>query len=402
MAERLKGSVEEISPGRWRLRVTTGYNKKGNPIRESDVVDAKNRRKAEQALEDFIEELEEHGYKNIRNITLKAFFEDTWIKDAKTLLDSDAAYQGYKSIMEKRFIPEIGDEKLREIRPFQIRKIIDGATYLKDKDKPVSRKTKQRFLNVIAHVLNLAKKEYTLIDSNPAANIEFTRRTGEKKHVYPPYNLKEINQLFKVLKTSTAPLKDRVMIYTAIITGARLGEITALQESDFDHEEKMVWFHQRIVSQLDDEGIQHWVRKDGLKNADEKTMAVPEDYLKMVRQLCEENARIRKKLKVNPDRLYLFNDERTGSHCVPQSLRRQWTRFIQAEGLRYIRFHDLRHTSASYLVAKNTVPTKVIQERLGHASYKTTMDMYVTALDESDRDAADTFGDAISSVDVIE
>lgn len=40
-----------------------------------------------------------------------------------------------------------------------------------------------------------------------------------------------------------------------------------------------------------------------------------------------------------------------------------------------LRFHDLRHTCASLLIAEN-VPAKAIQEHLGHSSYAITMDRY--------------------------
>ena len=41
----------------------------------------------------------------------------------------------------------------------------------------------------------------------------------------------------------------------------------------------------------------------------------------------------------------------------------------------HIRFHDLRHSCASMLVAKK-VPIKTIQEWLGHSSYRTTANIY--------------------------
>ena len=50
--------------------------------------------------------------------------------------------------------------------------------------------------------------------------------------------------------------------------------------------------------------------------------------------------------------------------------------------------HDLRHTSASLLIREG-LPGKVIQERLGHSSIKTTLDTYGHLFEGMDRDAAD-------------
>ncbi len=46
-----------------------------------------------------------------------------------------------------------------------------------------------------------------------------------------------------------------------------------------------------------------------------------------------------------------------------------------SKGLPRIRFHDLRHTSASLLLQQGVHP-KVVQERLGHASIAMTLDIY--------------------------
>jgi integrase len=66
-----------------------------------------------------------------------------------------------------------------------------------------------------------------------------------------------------------------------------------------------------------------------------------------------------------------------------------WFRqFIQKNGLRYIHFHDLRHTSATLLINQG-VHTKIILERLGHGNITTTMNIYGHALQSADQAAAD-------------
>jgi integrase len=51
---------------------------------------------------------------------------------------------------------------------------------------------------------------------------------------------------------------------------------------------------------------------------------------------------------------------------------RWWKRFIKRTGFRFIRFHDLRHTSATLLINRG-VHAKIISSRLGHADIRTTM-----------------------------
>ncbi|WP_241494808.1 tyrosine-type recombinase/integrase [Brevibacillus laterosporus] len=58
--------------------------------------------------------------------------------------------------------------------------------------------------------------------------------------------------------------------------------------------------------------------------------------------------------------------------------------------MRYIRFHDLRHTSTTILINQG-VHAKIISERLGHASISTTMNVYGHALQSADKEAANKF-----------
>jgi integrase len=53
--------------------------------------------------------------------------------------------------------------------------------------------------------------------------------------------------------------------------------------------------------------------------------------------------------------------------------------------LKYIRFHDLRHTSATLLQGVHAI----ISSRLGHANITTTLNIYAHALQEADQAAAD-------------
>jgi len=64
--------------------------------------------------------------------------------------------------------------------------------------------------------------------------------------------------------------------------------------------------------------------------------------------------------------------------------------WFQKHHLRYIRFHDLRLTSATILINQG-VHAKIISERLGHPSISTTMNVYGHALQSADEEAANKF-----------
>ena len=59
----------------------------------------------------------------------------------------------------------------------------------------------------------------------------------------------------------------------------------------------------------------------------------------------------------------------------PNYISSTFPKLLEKNGLRKIRFHDLRHSCASLLLANN-VPMKQIQEWLGHSDFSTTANIY--------------------------
>ncbi len=78
-----------------------------------------------------------------------------------------------------------------------------------------------------------------------------------------------------------------------------------------------------------------------------------------------------------------YNREYLGYLCVgeigniirPNYVSEQFPKLLEKNGLRSIRFHDLRHSCASLMVM-NGVSMKQVQEWLGHSTFSTTADIY--------------------------
>ncbi|MGD0018482.1 MAG: site-specific integrase [Candidatus Limnocylindrales bacterium] len=84
-----------------------------------------------------------------------------------------------------------------------------------------------------------------------------------------------------------------------------------------------------------------------------------------------------------------------GSPIDPDVVSQLFERLATRAGLPRIRFHDIRHTHASLLLAAH-VHAKVVSERLGHASVTITLDTYSHVLPGLQEDAADRLAAAIS------
>ena len=92
----------------------------------------------------------------------------------------------------------------------------------------------------------------------------------------------------------------------------------------------------------------------------------------------------------NEDRGYVVANE-TGGHLHPNVLCRRYAALIDRAKVPAIRFHDLRHMSATLLLAEG-VRGKIVQERLGHANVAMTLDLYSQVTADMQKDAADRVG----------
>lgn len=101
----------------------------------------------------------------------------------------------------------------------------------------------------------------------------------------------------------------------------------------------------------------------------------------------ENNKRL---LKDNwKDSPYVFKSE-FGGFINPERLTDKWNRFLKKYKLRKLRLHDLRHTSATFLISKG-IPIATVSKRLGHSNIYTTLNIYTHSVND----------DEITAIDVI-
>lgn len=380
----LSGSVEDLGNGKYKLRIILGYNEKGNPKRTSKNVEAPNIRKAYRLLDDWIEDFETVGLTNIDllTITFGQFVKNFWIKEASRNLEPKT-FHNYNKHINNRFMNKFEYTSLVDIKPYMIKDIILNAKRINTKDpgrnseKPLSRATKKQMLYAINSVFLIAQEEYGIIKDNPAQKVKIPKEKGVKKNVEEPYSEEEINKM--ISSAFGEDIEIKALILTAFITAARQGEIVALEEKDIDFDNKRIVFHQRI-SEVD--GKSNVQLLPGLKNNDDsKIVSGPAYLFDVLKDLINHNKKIRWKLKVSRlDHYFIFDTKQDGTLPRGSYLYKKFKRFTKRHDLRHIRFHDIRHTSATYLLSNPEMTAKELQERLGHRDYNTTMNIYGHAL----------------------
>ncbi len=172
----------------------------------------------------------------------------------------------------------------------------------------------------------------------------------------------------------------------------RRGELLAVKWSDFDLEAGAL-FVQRSLSQ----GLtSRLVEGDPKSRSGRRRIALSSS---LVESLRRHHARqVEHRLiagEAFEDHGYVFSNE-IGGHIHPNTLYRRYRDLTARAGVPTIRFHDLRHTSATLLLSQG-VHGKIVQERLGHANIAMTLDLYSHVTSDMQRQAAEmmeaTIGD---------
>ncbi len=109
----------------------------------------------------------------------------------------------------------------------------------------------------------------------------------------------------------------------------------------------------------------------------------------------EEMKRVMRRAYSKKDEEYICVDA-LGKLIRPDYVTSHFTVILKQNDLKKIRFHDLRHSCASLLLA-NKVPMKMIQDWLGHSDMGTTANIYSHIDSESKKDSAKAIGDALAN-----
>lgn len=189
-----------------------------------------------------------------------------------------------------------------------------------------------------------------------------------KKQTYLPayYSAEEVNQLLDKLRGHWM----FVPVTLAVFYGLRRSEVLGLQWGGVDFEHHTIAIqHTRVFGTVDGKGVTMG-RAVLKRKSSYRTLPMVEPVEKLLLDLKET----RYGETPTPTDAYVCLSQ-GGTPISPNYFTQCFRRFLQDNGLREIRLHDLRHTCASVLV-QNRVPLIEVQQWLGHSTLETTADLY--------------------------
>ncbi len=334
-------------------------------------LDAKNnKRAAEEVMREIIANFnnEESPMAQTKKIAKdKLLFGDYlthWIEIAKPNLQV-STYSAYKNKI-KHIAPYFNERgiTLQNIKPTDIQTYY---AWLMQNGKTIQACTHAHV--IIRRALEIAYRT-DLIPVNPAAKVE---KPKSPKYEAKYYDLKQLRELFECLKGD----KYELMYKMTAFYGLRRSELCGMKWNSIDFDKNTLTLNSSVV-QTSVNGKLLLIQKDVMKNASSKrTMPLIPEIKEALLKLKEQQDKNRVYFKNGYNQQYLeyvWVDD-IGKLVNPNTVTCHFKSFLAQHGLPKIRFHELRHSCASLLIACG-VSMKEIQEWLGHSAISTTADIY--------------------------
>ena len=294
---------------------------------------------------------------------------DRWLEYQKSRV-RDSTWQCYNWTL-KRIKTDLGELLLEDLAPLDIEDFL--LTLRASKLSPTSIRY---HYNVLSEALTRAVR-WRLIAVNPALAVDPPKKAHFEAKVL---NDAELNTLLQAAQGTFLYLP----IVLAATCGMRRGETCGLRWEDVDFNHSVIYVRHTldwIGGKLDLHPVKTARSERNVKLAQITVEALKKEK---VRQAADKL----KNGELYEDRGYCWAWD-DGRPYDPDYLYKKFRLLLKEAKLPAVRFHDLRHSHATSLLASG-VPVKIISERLGHTSVAFTQDIYSHVLPNMQQQAADT------------
>lgn len=317
----------------------------------------------EMALAEYITQLEKGTVVTNDKMTVKQYI-DYWLEAYPKSNCQPATYKRYEFFCND-IVKYLGNVKLSKLNPLMIQKFY---TDLKA-DRSISNNTIIKTHRMFHLALKHAQK-WQLIFVNPCDLVNPPSSDPIEMKYWEPDDI----------ATHLDMLKDDFLypiIYVAVHTGLREGELCALKWDDFDSIEKTLTVN-KTLQRIDS------ILKLKITKTKKSTRIVTlfDSTCKFLRALKNKDKSLKLEKGIELDYIFHWED---GRPIDPNYVSKKFPEALVSRKIPQIRFHDLRHTHAT-LLRKLKVDAKVISERLGHADVAFTLKTYTHVNTEMQRE----------------
>jgi len=379
-------SHSNVSDNKYRIFVSSGTNLDGSRRRYSKTITTKLKGKdldkfltlAEYAFEDEIK-ASSTNYNNMAADTFSNYVE-WWLGYAELTEQTRESYKYNLKFIEQH----IGHKVLSKLTKADMLELLEILKLKKNANTggPISERTIRNYMNILKAAFRDAI-DLEIIHKNPMDNIKFKVSDYQLEDNY--YDVEDINKMIFAIDDEL--IKYQFAILFTLATGLRLGELLALEESDFNYTDNSV----KISKSLSE--IKGSRKLGQTKTKKTRVEFYPGELNDLLEKHLENETLKKEMLGVENDLIFTST---IGTYMPKRTLQDWFKRFIERKGLKPLTYHGLRHTSATMLLA-NGIPLKNVAERLGHSRASTTANIYAHAIPRFDKDASNVFSEMLST-----
>ncbi|NCC61234.1 MAG: site-specific integrase [Verrucomicrobiae bacterium] len=319
-------SIEKRTDSEGETSFRVKVRLKGYPVQSATFARLTDARKWASKIETDIREGRHFKYAEAKKHTLgeliDRYIENVLPAKEKVLRDYSQQLGHWKS--------ELGHVLLSDLTPALIVEKRDELAKGMTSRGKRSPATVNRYLACLSHACTTAVREWGWIEENPLSKVS---RLNEPRGRVRFLDDNERGRLLEACKGSAYPHLYLIVVL-ALSTGARRNEIMKLRWQDIDFTRRQLVLHET-------------------KNGERRVLPVTGKAL----ELLNAHKKIR---RIDTD--MLFPSTKPG---IPYDIRKSWESAVERAGIEDFRFHDLRHSAASYL-AMNGATLAEIAEVLGH------------------------------------
>lgn len=351
-------------PNGWEVSVFLGRD----PLTGKKLRKTKGGFKTKKEAQNYASQLNvdvQNGLNIVTNKILLKDFLTEWFNNHVVRNFSINTVTGYKTRIETHINPYLGDMQLSKINSATIQKF-----YYSLIDKGLQPSTCKKIIETLTSCFKYAKKMNLV--SNIPTDIEKLKGESTSLEVWDAEELKYF----------LSEIKDTYLYVPILIislTGLRIAELCGLRWENVDLENAIIHVREQVIQ---DKRSKVLVHTNDLKTPTSyRSITIPDSLVTVLKA----SKPIQQSTMVK-DFVILSRD---GHMCNPRNLSMDFSKKVaKYKNLPKISIHGLRHTHATILVKKRE-NIKVISERLGHSSDKTTLDIYSHVLPSMKKETAE-------------
>lgn len=293
-------------------------------------------------------------------VTFTDYVQHAWWPSRHLEVSTRAAYRSY---LDKHLLPFFGATPIGRITPTMVQAWVTAAV-----EGELSPRSVRKYHTLLHGIFARAVRDRVLA-SNPAAHTDLPKVIARRLRVLTP---EEFDRLL-----ANIPTEHRLMVTLAAETGLRWGELVALRPRHLSPLHAAITIEDVYVevSKKDSPTGQRMILRNYPKDNEPRTLRITRALANALQQKVANEG-------IPPDRLLFPN--RVGRPISRSTFRaRTWLPAVAATHLDFnLRWHDLRHAHASWLLAGGA-DLKTVMDRLGHTQLSTTQ-QYLHTLPTAD------------------